>query len=117
LTQAVMLGRAVVGGRPGRGPLRVGADPDAPWVDRKVFLHAHEAGFDLHAAVRLLPGTVRVWHLTSREIQLAGRNPRSRIRPFTKEMRPWRTRVANAFAAVIGTHPTKPPRMRGATSR
>jgi Transposase zinc-binding domain/Putative transposase len=50
LTQAAVLGRASLGGRAGRGPLRIGADPDAPWVERKVPLHAHEAGFDLHAA-------------------------------------------------------------------
>ena len=56
LTQAAVLGRAVVGGRTGRGPLRVGADPDAPWVDRRVPLHAHEAGFDLHAAVHVPAG-------------------------------------------------------------
>jgi hypothetical protein len=46
-----VLGRAALGKRAGRGPLRLGADPDAPWVDRHVPLHAHEAGFDLHAAV------------------------------------------------------------------
>lgn len=56
LTQAAVLGRAVLGGHTGRGPLRVGADPDAPWVERAVPLHAHEAGFDLHAAVHLAAG-------------------------------------------------------------
>jgi hypothetical protein len=34
----------------------VGADPDAPWVERHVPLHAHEAGFDLHAAVHVAAG-------------------------------------------------------------
>jgi hypothetical protein len=51
LSQAAVLGRAVLGHRAGRGPLRIGGDPDAPWVDRHVPLHAHEGGFDLHAAV------------------------------------------------------------------
>jgi len=36
--------------------VRVGADPDAPWVERQVPLHAHEAGFDLHAAVHVAAG-------------------------------------------------------------
>jgi hypothetical protein len=56
LSQAAVLGRAVLGSRAGRGPLRIGADPDAPWVDRHVPLHAHEAGFDLHAAVHVDAG-------------------------------------------------------------
>jgi hypothetical protein len=56
LTQAAVLGRAALGGRTGRGPLRVGADPNAPWVERAVPLHAHEAGFDLHAAVQVAAG-------------------------------------------------------------
>jgi len=57
LAQAAVLGRAALGRRTGRGPLRVGADPDAPWVDRVVPLHAHEAGFDLHAAVHVAAGS------------------------------------------------------------
>ncbi len=48
LSQAAVLGRAALGSRTGRGPLRVGADPDAPWVERSVPLHADDAGFDLH---------------------------------------------------------------------
>lgn len=51
LSQAAVLGRAALGQRTGRGPLRVGGDPDAPWVERQVPLHAEERGFDLHAAV------------------------------------------------------------------
>jgi hypothetical protein len=56
LSQAAVLGRAARGDRAGRGPLRLGADPDAPWVERHVPLHAHEAGFDLHAAVHVAAG-------------------------------------------------------------
>jgi hypothetical protein len=44
LSQAAVLGRAALGSRAGRGPLRIGADPDAPWVDRQVPLHAHDRG-------------------------------------------------------------------------
>jgi len=54
--QAAILGRAALGPRAGRGPVRVGADPDAPWVDRHVPLHAHDGGFDLHAAVHVEAG-------------------------------------------------------------
>lgn len=56
LSRAAVLGRAALGNRAGRGPLRVGADPDAPWVDRQVPLHAHDSGFDLHAAVHVAAG-------------------------------------------------------------
>jgi hypothetical protein len=56
LSQAAVLGRAALGSRAGRGPLRIGTDPDAPWVDWHVPLHAHEAGFDLHAAVHIGAG-------------------------------------------------------------
>jgi hypothetical protein len=53
LSRAAILGRAALGPRAGRGPERIGADPDAPWVDRHVPLHAHDGGFDLHAAVHV----------------------------------------------------------------
>ena len=33
-----------------------GADPDAPWIDRHGPLHAHDAGFDLHAGVTVAAG-------------------------------------------------------------
>jgi hypothetical protein len=56
LAQAAVFGRAALGRRAGRGPRRLGADPDAPWVDRHVPLHAHEEGFDLHAAVHVEAG-------------------------------------------------------------
>jgi hypothetical protein len=56
LSQAAVQGRAALGGRAGRGPLRIGADPDALWVERHVPLHAHDAGFDLHAAVHVAAG-------------------------------------------------------------
>ncbi len=56
LTQAAVLGRAALGRRAGRGPVRVGADPDAPWRERRVPLHAHLEGFDLHAAVYVAAG-------------------------------------------------------------
>jgi len=51
LSRAAILGRAALGHRAGRGPERVGADPDTPWVERHVPLHAHDGGFDLHAGV------------------------------------------------------------------
>ena len=56
LSRAAILGRAALGQRAGRGPERVGADPDAPWVERHVPLHAHDGGFDLHAAVHIEAG-------------------------------------------------------------
>src|SRR5213593_4211386 len=56
LSRAAILGRTALGRRAGRRPVRIGADPDAPWVERHVPLHAHEAGFDLHAAVHVAAG-------------------------------------------------------------
>ena len=56
LSRAAILGRAALGLRAGRRPVRIGADPDAPWVERHVPLHAHEGGFDLHAAVHVAAG-------------------------------------------------------------
>jgi hypothetical protein len=56
LARAAVLGRAARGPRAGRGPVRIGADPGAPWVDRHVPLHAHEGGFDLHAGVHVAAG-------------------------------------------------------------
>jgi len=56
LSRGSVLGRAALGGRAGRGPLRIGADPDTPWVDRDVPLHAHDSGFDLHATVHVAAG-------------------------------------------------------------
>lgn len=56
LVRAAVLGKAALGRRAGRGPPRIGADPDAPWVDRQVPLHAHRDGFDLHAAVHVAAG-------------------------------------------------------------
>jgi hypothetical protein len=56
LSRAAILGRTALGSRAGRGPVRWGADPDAPWVERHVPLHAHDGGFDLHAAVHVEAG-------------------------------------------------------------
>jgi len=56
LSRAAILGRAAFGRRAGRGPVRVGADPDAPWVERHVPLHFRDGGFDLHAAVHVAAG-------------------------------------------------------------
>ena len=56
LSRAAILGRTALGDRAGRGPVRVGADPDAPWVERPVPLHARDGGFDLHAAVHVAAG-------------------------------------------------------------
>ncbi|TMA64900.1 MAG: hypothetical protein E6J68_09750, partial [Deltaproteobacteria bacterium] len=56
LSRAALLGRTALGDRAGRGPARIGADPDAPWVERPVPLHAQDGGFDLHAAVHVAAG-------------------------------------------------------------
>ena len=56
LTAAAVRGRAALGRRAGRGPERLGADPDAPWIERHGPLHAHDAGYDLHAAVTVPAG-------------------------------------------------------------
>ena len=56
LSRAAILGRVALGPRAGRGPVRIGADPDAPWVERAGPLHAHAGGFDLHAAVHVAAG-------------------------------------------------------------
>ena len=56
LSQAAVHGRAALGRRAGRGPERLGADPDAPWVDRHGPLQALDAGFDLHAGVTVAAG-------------------------------------------------------------
>jgi hypothetical protein len=56
LSRSAVLGRVALGARAGRGPVRWGADPDAPWVERRVPLHAHDGGFDLHAAVHVEAG-------------------------------------------------------------
>src|SRR2546425_783061 len=56
LSRAAILGRAALGPRAGRRPMRIGADPDAPWIERHVPLHAHDGGFDLHAAVHVAAG-------------------------------------------------------------
>ncbi len=56
LSRAAVLGRMALGTRAGRGPVRIGANPDAPWVERQVPLHAHDGGFDLHAAVHVDAG-------------------------------------------------------------
>jgi hypothetical protein len=51
LGQAAVQGRAALGRRAGRGPVRLGADPHAPWVERAGPWRAHDAGFDVHAGV------------------------------------------------------------------
>src|SRR5437870_6108987 len=56
LSRAALLGWTALGDRAGRGPARIGADPDAPWVERPVPLHAQDGGFDLHAAVHVAAG-------------------------------------------------------------
>ena len=53
LSRAAVLSRAALDRRAGRGPMRIGADPDAPWVDRHVPRHAQDGGFDLHAGVHV----------------------------------------------------------------
>jgi len=51
LGQAAVQGRAALGRRAGRGPVRLGADPHAPWVERAGPWRAHDGGFDVHAGV------------------------------------------------------------------
>ena len=50
---ASVRGRVAMGQRSGRKVLRVGADPDSPWVVSRTPLQAHLEGFDLHAAVSI----------------------------------------------------------------
>jgi hypothetical protein len=49
LSRASVTGQSLLGRRPGAPVLRVGRDPDAPWVTSSGPRHAHLAGFDLHA--------------------------------------------------------------------
>ena len=49
LTAAAVRGRSAFGDRAGTPVLRVGRDPDAPWVWRRGARHAHLERFDLHA--------------------------------------------------------------------
>jgi hypothetical protein len=49
LSHASVAGQSLLGRRPGAAVLRVGRDPDAPWVTSSGPRHAHLAGFDLHA--------------------------------------------------------------------
>jgi len=49
LSHASVMGRSVLGRRPGAPVLRLGRDPDAPWVTSSGPRHAHFHGFDLHA--------------------------------------------------------------------
>jgi len=49
LSRASVMGRSVLGRRPGAPVLRLGRDPDAPWVTSSGPRHAHLQGFDLHA--------------------------------------------------------------------
>jgi hypothetical protein len=47
-------GRQTLGRRKGAKLERIGADPDALWMERKVRLSAHIDGFDLHAGLRVV---------------------------------------------------------------
>jgi hypothetical protein len=49
LSRASVMGQSVLGRRPGAPVLRLGRDPDAPWVTSSGPRHAHLHGFDLHA--------------------------------------------------------------------
>jgi hypothetical protein len=53
---ASVQGRVAMGRRAGRRVLRVGAEPNAPWVTWRTPLQAHVQGFDLHAAVAVEAG-------------------------------------------------------------
>jgi hypothetical protein len=51
LASAAVQGRGAIGPRAGARVERLGADPDAPWVESSRPLEARCAGFDLHAGV------------------------------------------------------------------
>ncbi len=59
LSRASIAGRSLHGRRPGAPVLRVGRDPNAPWVTSRGPRHAQLAGFDLHAD-RAIRGEDRV---------------------------------------------------------
>lgn len=44
-------GRVALGQRSGCRVMRIGSDPNSPWVTSRTPLQAHLEGFDLHAAV------------------------------------------------------------------
>ncbi len=50
---ASVQGRVALGQRSGRRVMRVGSDPNSPWVTSRTPLQAHLEGFDLHAAVSI----------------------------------------------------------------
>jgi hypothetical protein len=48
---ASVQGRVALGQRSGRRVMKIGSEPDSPWVTSRTPLQAHLEGFDLHAAV------------------------------------------------------------------
>lgn len=56
LASASLQGVRALGPRAGAPILRIGRDPDAPWVCSRAPLQAHLDGFDLHAAVSIPRG-------------------------------------------------------------
>src|SRR5207249_8180426 len=57
-------GRVALGARAGRRVLRLGRDPDAPWITSRGPRQAHLDGFDLHADVSAPAGDLaRLEHL------------------------------------------------------
>ena len=51
VASASVQGRVALGARAGRRFLRLGRDPDAPWITSRGPRQAHLGGFDLHADV------------------------------------------------------------------
>lgn len=53
---ASVAGRIATGAKAGQPVLRIGRDPDAPWITSTGPRHAHVDGFDLHAGVAVAGG-------------------------------------------------------------
>jgi len=117
LSRASVMGRSVLGRRPGAPVLRLGRDPDAPWVTSSGPCHAHLQGFDLHAnrTVRAAATAVLL-----REAQPAERSgDAARLPPVTSSCRRVSPIIARASSpapddrsARLGRH----ARHRSATS-
>ena len=66
VASASVQGRVALGARAGRRVLRLGRDPDAPWITSRGPRQAHLDGFDLHADVSAPAGDrARLEHLRS----------------------------------------------------
>jgi hypothetical protein len=73
-------GRQTLGRRKGAKLERIGADPDAPWMERKVRLSAHIGGSDLHAALRVAANHPAGRHQLEKLLRYCARPPVSEER-------------------------------------